>query len=131
MAAGNQHAVRAVEQRLDDEQRVNAARAGYADDTQTVGWVARATPAVSAPPYEHPVAEKTYNLSSLPFKHWHKAFTSARIWLSVVREVDSPLRTGGRTQTAALADSFNNRALPRPGFPLPDGCAAAYGTAAG
>ena len=86
VAAGNQHAVRAVEQRLDDEQRVNAARTGHTDDAQVCGLGGAGHTGRIRTAIRTPVAEKTYNSKFFAVQHWHKAFTSARIWLSVACE---------------------------------------------
>ena len=61
VAAGNQHAVRAVEQRLDNKQRVNAARAGHADDAQVCGLGGTGHASRIRTAVRTPVAEKTNN----------------------------------------------------------------------
>ena len=61
MAAGNQHAVRTVHQRLENEQRIDAPRTGDADDAQVrrlggAGRSRRIRPAVGTP-----VAQKAHD----------------------------------------------------------------------
>ena len=61
MAAGNQHAVRPVKQGLDDEQGVDAARAGHAYDTQIRGLCGAGHTSGVGAAIGAPVAEKTHN----------------------------------------------------------------------
>ena len=49
MAPGDEHAVRALAKRFQDETRVDAARAVHADDVDVRGVLERAVPAMSAP----------------------------------------------------------------------------------
>jgi len=83
VAPGDQHAVGAGDQRLGDEKRVDTARTRDADDPQVGGLgkpsnACRVRAAVGTP-----VAQKADDSQFLPGQDWHKALTSARIWLSV------------------------------------------------
>ena len=83
MAAGDQHAVSAVEQGFHDEERIDAARAGDADDTQVGGLSRTGRTGGVGTAVGTPVAEKTHNSQFFAVQHWHSVLTSARIWLSV------------------------------------------------
>lgn len=83
MAAGHKHAVRALQKRFHNEERIDTSGAGHTDNTQISRLIgSRHTRSIGAA-IGTPVAEEAYNPQLLVFQDWHKALTSARIWLSV------------------------------------------------